>query len=48
MKTAIEVKQVMGHYEIYWYGVFKCSCDPGELSDVLKELEKEGEEDEQS
>ena len=41
MKTAIEVKQVKGHYEIYWHGVFKCSCDPDELASVLKKIEEE-------
>lgn len=45
METAIKVKQVMGHYEIYYYGVFKCSCDPGELAEVLQEIEKEEERD---
>lgn len=45
MKTAIEVKQVMGHYEIYYYGTFKCSCDPSELAEVLEKLESEVKED---
>jgi len=40
MKTEIEIKQVMGHYEIYYHGIFECTCDPGELSEVLKEIEE--------
>lgn len=39
MKTEIEVKQVRGHYEIYYQGKFECSCDPDELAEVLEELE---------
>ena len=46
MRTAIEIKQVMGHYEIYCYGKFKCSCDPSELAEVLREIEKEEKGDE--
>ena len=32
---AMEVKSVMGHYEIYKDGEFVCSCDAGELSEIL-------------
>ena len=39
MKAAIELKQTHGHYEVYWYGSFYCTCDPDEVTAVLAELE---------
>lgn len=29
-----------GHYEIYVNGEFECSCDTGELTEMLAEVEK--------
>lgn len=46
MKTEIEVKNVKGHYEIYVHGVFRCSCDPNELTETLQEIEEEIKENE--
>ena len=37
----IEVKKVKGHYEIYINGEFVCSCDINELTETLREIEKE-------
>lgn len=28
------------HYEIYVEGIFECSCDAGELTETLQEVEK--------
>lgn len=28
------------HYEIYVDGIFECSCDVGELTETLAEVEK--------
>lgn len=36
----IKPKNVDGHYEIYVDGVFECSCDAGELTETIKEVEK--------
>ena len=36
----IKVKNVYGHYEIYVNGEFECSCDAGELTETLDEVEK--------
>lgn len=36
----IDTKRVMEHYEIYVDGEFEQSCDVGELSDVLAEVEE--------
>lgn len=40
MKTVIDVKSVDGHYEIYVYGKFYCSCDMNELKETLAEVEQ--------
>ncbi len=37
----MEVRNVREHYEIYKDGVFLCSCDASELSEVLRECEEE-------
>lgn len=37
----ITYKNVMGHYEIYVNNEFKCSCDSGELTETIHEVEKE-------
>lgn len=36
----MEVRSVMGHYEIYKDGKFVCSCDVGELREILEEYGK--------
>ena len=36
----ITYKNVDGHYEIYVDGKFECSCDAGELTETLDEVEK--------
>ena len=36
----IKAKNVDGHYEIYVNGEFECSCDAGELTETLDEVEK--------
>ena len=36
----IKPKNVDGHYEIYIDGEFECSCDAGELTETIKEVEK--------
>ena len=36
----IKVKNVDGHYEIDVNGEFECSCDAGELTETLQEVEK--------
>ena len=36
----IKAKNVDGHYEIYVNGKFECSCDAGELTETIKEVEK--------
>ncbi len=36
----MEVKSVMGHYEIYKDGEFVCSCDANELSEVVEKIEE--------
>ena len=35
---AMEVRNVMDHYEIYRDGAFVCSCDANELDEVLEEM----------
>ena len=40
MDHVIKPKNVDGHYEIYVDGVFECSCDAGELTETIKEVEK--------
>lgn len=40
MDHDIKPKNVDGHYEIYVDGVFECSCDDGELTEIMKEIEK--------
>lgn len=35
----IRTKFVIDHYEIYVDDKFYCSCDVGELSDIIKEIE---------
>ena len=37
----IEPKRVMEHYEIYVDGQFELSCDIGELSEALAEVESQ-------
>lgn len=41
METRIDVRRVIEHYEIYVDGKFKESCDIGELSKTLENLEKD-------
>ena len=36
----IKAKNVDDHYEIYVNGEFECSCDVGELTETLDEVEK--------
>lgn len=36
----IKAKNVDGYYEIYVNGEFECSCDAGELTEMIKEVEK--------
>ena len=36
----IKTKNVQGHYEIYVNCEFECSCDAGELTETLQEVEK--------
>lgn len=36
----IKAKNVDGHYEIYINNEFECSCDVGELSEILDKIEK--------
>ena len=36
----IKAKNVDGHYEICIDGEFECSCDAGELTETLQEVEK--------
>lgn len=38
----VEVKKVMDHYEVYVNSEFYTSCDTGELTEVLTEIESEG------
>lgn len=40
MDHTIKPKNVDEHYEIYVDGVFECSCDAGELTETIKEVEK--------
>lgn len=35
---AMEVRNINGHYEIYKDGKFVCSCDAGELREVVEEI----------
>lgn len=35
----MHVKRVMEHYEVYVNGEFEQSCDVGELTQVLNEIE---------
>lgn len=37
----IKKKWVFGHYEIYVNGEFYCSCDPNEVTEMIKEIEEE-------
>ena len=37
----IEARRVMEHYEIYVDDVFYTSCDVGELSEEMEEIENE-------
>ena len=37
----ITVKNKYSHYEIYVDGKFYCSCDCGELREVMEEIENE-------
>ena len=37
----VNIKKVRDHYEIELNGMFYCSCDVGELSETLNEIEKE-------
>ena len=41
MDRDIKVRNKSGHYEIYVNGVFYSSCDSGELSEELDEIENE-------
>ena len=41
MDRDIEIRSKNGHYEIYVNGVFYSSCDSGELSEELDEIENE-------
>lgn len=41
MDREINVKLVNGHYQIYVDGKFKGSCDVGELSETMIEVEEE-------
>ena len=41
MEKRIDVRRVIEHYEIYVDGKFKESCDVGELSKTLENLEKD-------
>ena len=34
----MEVRNINGHYEIYKDGKFVCSCDAGELKEVVEEI----------
>lgn len=36
----ISYAELDGHYEIYVDGMFECSCDAGELTETIKEVEK--------
>ena len=36
----IDIKVVDEHYEIYVKGEFYCSCDKGELSKTISEIEQ--------
>ena len=36
----IKAKNVDDHYEIYVNGEFECSCDVGELTEMLDTVEK--------
>ena len=37
-EVLMEVRNINGHYEIYKDGAFVCSCDAGELKEVVEEL----------
>lgn len=38
MKTVIDVKTVDEHYEVYVKGKFYCSCEFGELTEIMEEI----------
>lgn len=40
MEKRIDVKRVKEHFEIFVDGIFECSCDVGELSETIEEIEK--------
>lgn len=40
MKSVVNIITVDGHYEIYVNNEFRVSCDEGELSKTINELEE--------